>query len=182
MEFAMQLKTQFAGTATPVNVRVFSASWGGGGFSQALLDELNKADANDVLFVCAAGNNASNNDTTPFYPASYTAANLIAVAAATRNDTLASFSDYGKSSVHLGAPGVNIISTLPGSSYGYLSGTSMATPHVSGAAMLVLSKCSLNTASLKSTLLANVDVISALSGLTVTVGRLNAYKAIQSCA
>jgi subtilisin family serine protease len=181
MEFAIQAKAHFAGSGTPVNVRVFSASWGGGGPDQALLDEINSANTNDILFVAAAGNSASNNDTTPFYPASFSAPNLIAVAATTSTDTLASFSNYGKASVHLGAPGVNIISTLPGSAYGILSGTSMATPHVSGTAMLVLSKCSLNTAALKNALLANVDLVSGLSGLTVTGGRLNAYKALHSC-
>jgi len=182
MEFAVQAKAQFAATGTPVNVRVFSASWGGSGFSQALLDEINKANSSDVLFVAAAGNNGSNNDTSAFYPAAYNAQNLIAVAATTNTDSLASFSNYGKATVHLAAPGVNILSTVPGNSYGFLSGTSMATPHVSGTAMLVLSRCSLNTAALKNTLLANVDPIAALAGLTVTGGRLNAYKALNSCA
>jgi subtilisin family serine protease len=181
IEFALQAKAQFAGTATPVNVRVFSASWGGGGFSQALLDEINKANTNDVLFVAAAGNSGANIDTSPSYPASYSATNLIAVAATTTTDALASFSNYGKSSVHLGAPGVSIISTLPGSAYGFLSGTSMATPHVSGAAMLVLSKCSLNTAALKNALLTTVDLVPGLSTLTISGGRLNVYKAISSC-
>jgi subtilisin family serine protease len=182
IEFAIQVKTQFAGGSTPVNVRALSNSYGGGGFSQAFLDEINKANTNDILFVAAAGNNATNNDTTPTYPASYNAPNVIAVAATTSTDTLASFSNYGHASVHLGAPGVSVLSTLPGSSYGYLSGTSMATPHVTGAAMLILSACSINTAGVKSAILSNVDPLASLNGITVTGGRLNVNKAIRSCA
>jgi subtilisin family serine protease len=178
IEFGLQAKTIFGSGA---NLRVLSNSWGGSGFSGALLTEINNANTADVLFVVAAGNNASSDDTSPTYPASYTAANLVTVAATTNTDALASFSNYGKNTVHLGAPGLSILSTLPGGAYGYLSGTSMATPHVSGAAMLILSKCSLNTAALKNTLLANVDVISSLQNITVSGGRLNVFKALQSC-
>jgi subtilisin family serine protease len=179
IEFGLQAKTIFSSAA---NLRVLSNSWGGGGYMQSLYNEIAKANTADVLFVAAAGNNASNNNTTPSYPASYTNANVIAVAATTNTDGLASFSNYGSTSVHLGAPGVNILSTLPGSAYGYYSGTSMATPHVSGAAMLVLSKCSLNTAGLKNAILSNVDVVSSLQGITITGGRLNVNRAIRSCA
>ena len=183
IEFAIQTKAFFAGTSTPVNVRVLSNSWGGNGFSSSLLSEINKANSNDILFVAAAGNNARNNDTTPFYPASYSAPNVVAVAATDNTDTLASFSNYGASSVHLGAPGVDIYSTVPGGGYASYSGTSMATPHVSGAALLTLAACpSLNTAALKSALLNNVDAISTLAGKTITGGRLDVYKAIRSCA
>jgi serine protease len=164
-----------------VNVRVLSNSWGGGGFSQALLDEINKANTNDILFVAAAGNAASNNDTTPSYPASYSAPNIVAVAATDNNDGLASFSNYGAASVHLGAPGVDVLSAQPGNLYQYLSGTSMATPHVSGAAALILSKSTLTTAQLKSKLLSSVDAIPSLSGRTVTGGRLNVCKGIPGC-
>jgi hypothetical protein len=115
-----------------VNVRVLSNSWGGGGFSQALLDEINKANANDILFVAAAGNNGTNNDTTPHYPSSYNAPNMVAVAATDNQDGLASFSNFGATSVHLGAPGVNVLSTTRNNTYSYFSGTSMATPHVHG--------------------------------------------------
>jgi subtilisin family serine protease len=179
IEFALQAKQVFGGAA---NVRVLSNSYGGSGNSQSLLAEINTATAADVLFVAAAGNDSNNNDVTPEYPASYTTANVISVAATTSTDALASFSNYGATSVHLGAPGQNIISTVTNASYGYYSGTSMATPHVSGAAMLVLSRCSLNTANLKSTLLANVDVLPSLTGRTSTGGRLNVFKALQSCA
>jgi subtilisin family serine protease len=173
IDFAVQAK--IAGQ----NVRVLSNSWGGGGFSQALLDEINKANTNDILFVAAAGNASANNDVTANYPSNYNTPNMVAVAATDNNDALASFSNYGRTTVHLGAPGVDILSTQPGGLYQYLSGTSMATPHVAGAAALVLAaKPTLNTAGVKSALLNNVDPIPSLNGLTVTGGRLNAAKAV----
>src|SRR5437870_3130373 len=181
LEFAVQTKAAFAATGG-ANVRVLSNSWGGGAFSQALLDEINRANANDMLFVAAAGNSGTPNDLFPEYPASYNAPNVVAVAATDNTDSLAFFSNYGPSSVHLGAPGIDVLSTAVGSNYAYLSGTSMATPHVSGAALLVLSKCALNTASLKTLLLNNVDPIPSLTGLTATGGRLNVSKAIRACA
>jgi hypothetical protein len=161
---------------------VLSNSWGGGAFSQALLDEINKANTNNLLFVAAAGNSSLNNDVTPHYPSSYSAPNLISVAATDNTDALASFSNYGPTSVHLGAPGVNTLSTVTAAGYAYFSGTSMATPHVSGAAALVLSLCALNTASLKTNILNNVDPIPSLTGITTTGGRLNVNKAIRACA
>lgn len=179
IEFTIQAKQIFGANA---NVRVLSNSWGGGGFSQALLDEINKANANNMLFVAAAGNNGSNNDSAPFYPASYNAPNVVAVAATDNRDQIASFSNFGATSVDLGAPGVNVLSTTIGNTYSFFSGTSMATPHVSGAAALVLSVCSLDTAALKSNLLNNVDPIPALSGITVTGGRLNVDNAIRACS
>ena len=164
-----------------VNVRVLSNSWGGGGFSQALLDEINKAGANDILFVVAAGNNATNNDTTPSYPCSYHTANEICVAATDSHDGLASFSNYG-SSVDLAAPGQSILSTVPGGGYDTYSGTSMATPHVAGAAALALSTGYRSVASLKATLLAAIDPLASLSGLVATGGRLDVCKAIPACS
>ena len=178
IEFALQAKTVLGANA---NVRVFSNSWTGSGNSQSLLAEINRANTFDALFVVAAGNDSRNNDTTPTYPASYTAPNIIAVAATTSTDSLASFSNYGRNSVHLGAPGVNVLSTVRNAAYAYYSGTSMATPHVAGAAMLVLSSCTLNTAALKSVLLANVDPVASLASLTITGGRLNVNKAIRAC-
>lgn len=178
IEFAIQAKNAFAAAA---DVRVLSNSWGGGGFSQALLDEIKRAADNDMLFVVAAGNNGYDNDRSPFYPASYASPTVLAVAATDSNDALASFSNYGATSVQLGAPGVNILSTVLGGQYGYLSGTSMATPHVSGAAALVLSRCALDTAALKANLIEQVDLVPALNSVTVSGGRLNVNQALREC-
>lgn len=182
VEFAIQAKAAFGGASGIANVRVLSNSWGGGGFSQAFLDEITRANSSDMLFVAAAGNNGRDNDVTPFYPASYTSPNLIAVAATTQNDSLASFSNYGATSVHLGAPGLNILSTTRGDTYSSFSGTSMATPHLSGAALLILSACALDTAGLKTVIVSNVDLIPAMAGITTTGGRLNVNAAIRACA
>jgi len=180
IEFAIQAKKALGGGA---DVAVLSNSWGGGGYSQALLNAINSAEANGMLFVAAAGNAGTNNDVTPSYPASYRVANVIAVAATDNRDALASFSNYGPSSVHLGAPGVNIYSTVRNNGYGPSSGTSMAVPHVSGAAALLLAACpTLDTASLKSTILANTDPITALATKTVTGGRLNVGSAMNQCS
>lgn len=178
IEFTIQAKQIFGANA---NVRVLSNSWGGGGFSQSLLDAINLANANNMLFVAAAGNNGSNNDSFPFYPANYNAPNVVAVAATNNQDGIASFSNFGATTVDLGAPGVNILSTTINNTYSFFSGTSMAAPHVAGAAALVLSVCSLDTAALRSNLLGNVDAISSLAGKTVTGGRLNVNKALLAC-
>jgi serine protease len=117
--------------------KVLNNSYGGGGYDATMATAINNARAHGVIIVAAAGNDGTNNDTSPVYPANYAGDNLIAVAATDRNDRLATFSNYGHSTVDIAAPGVSIYSTLPGRRYGTYSGTSMATPHVTGALALV---------------------------------------------
>jgi len=176
--FARQAKQIFGAQA---NVRVLNNSWGGGGFSQAMLNEINAANQADMLFVAAAGNDNANNNLIPFYPANYNAPNVVSVAATTITDARSSFSNYGSSTVHLGAPGSNVYSTTLNNSYTYASGTSMASPHVAGAAALILSVCNLNTAGLKANILNNVDPIASMAGMTITGGRLDVNNSIQAC-
>lgn len=181
IEFAIQTKAAFSSSGG-ANVRVLSNSWGGGAYSQSLRDMIVRANTSEMLFVAAAGNSGSNNDAYPTYPANYDVANVVAVAAIDRFAQRAAFSNYGANTVHLGAPGVSILSTVRSNSYATFSGTSMATPHVSGAAALLLSACNLPTAtSLASAILTRVDPLASMSGVTRTGGRLNVNNAIRSC-
>jgi subtilisin family serine protease len=158
-----------------------SNSWGGGGYSQALYDTIKKAGTHPAnqLFVAAAGNSGVNTDSSPHYPSSYDLDNIISVAATDSNDALASFSNYGVKSVDLGAPGVGIWSTVPGNAYDSFSGTSMATPHVAGAAALLLSQYPSDLyGTLRERIYSNVTPISALTNKSVTGGRLNISNAM----
>lgn len=182
IDFLIQANAYFARTATPLNVRVMSASWTIGGPSYTLYQAIQRAHAADVLFVAAAGNQGVNTDINKQYPAGYDLPNIIAVAASDVNDNKPSFSNYGPTSVDLGAPGWYILSTTLGGAYGLKHGTSMATPHVSGVAALTLSKCQLSNLQLKDAILRNVDLVPGFAGISVSGGRLNAYKTLRSCA
>jgi hypothetical protein len=169
--------------ATHMGAQISNNSWGGGGYSQALYDAIQVAGEEGILFVAAAGNYSNNNDAYPSYPASYDLDNIIAVAATDHHDNLAGFSNYGLTTVDLGAPGVNIYSTMPNNNYSSLSGTSMAAPHVSGAISLLWAKCSkLTHTQVKQNILETVDNVPALSGKTVTGGRLNVFHALQKAS
>lgn len=167
-----------------LNIVATNNSWGGGGYSKALFDAIERANKANILFIAAAGNGGSdgvgdNNDTTPHYPASYTNANIIAVAAITKTGARSGFSNWGYKSVDIGAPGSAIVSTVPASNgsaaYGSYSGTSMATPHVSGAAALyAASHPGASAATIKAAILNSTIKTSSLNGKCVTGGRLNA--------
>ncbi|MBI4231006.1 MAG: choice-of-anchor D domain-containing protein [Planctomycetes bacterium] len=160
--------------AAALGVDVMNASWGSTEDSRALYDAI--AGGGGSLFVAAAGNDALDNDAVPHFPSNYDLPNVIAVAATDRHDLKADFSDWGATTVDLGAPGVDILSTIPGGGYGLASGTSMAAPHVSGVAALVRAAApGIEIAQMRQRLLDSVDPIPALSGITVSGGRLNAF-------
>ncbi len=159
--------------------RVLNNSWGGGGFSQALRDAIEFARERNAVFVAAAGNDGRDNDAAPEYPASYDLANILSIAASDRQDARASFSNFGKTSVDLAAPGVDILSTTPGNTYSIFSGTSMATPHASGVAALVLAQYPLATSrEVLIRMAGSVDPLPAFENTTSSGGRLNAAAAL----
>ena len=159
--------------------KITNNSWGGGGYSQSLKDAITAAQNAGVLFVAAAGNDGSNNDATPTYPASYDNANIISVAATTDRDALAYFSNHGSTSVDLGAPGVGILSTLPGKTYGRYGGTSMASPQVAGVASLIKSRHpEYGYGTIKAQILRYADKKASLRGKVATGGRLNAQASV----
>ena len=164
-----------------VNIVATNNSWGGGSYYYALYDEINRAKDSGILFIAAAGNNSNNNDANPSYPASYEVDNVISVAAIDSNGTLASFSNYGASTVDIAAPGVNIASTWFDGTYKYLSGTSMATPHVTGAvALLKAYSAGLTWDQIKSKILFFATPNAALINKVATSGELNVLGAIQN--
>lgn len=166
---------------TALGVDMTSNSWGGGGFSETMDAAIREAQDKDILFIAAAGNDTSDNDRDPHFPSSYEEDNVIAVAATDRADRIASFSSYGATSVDVGAPGVGILSTFPGGKFERLSGTSMATPHVTGVAALVKSVYPQATAGeIKARILNTSDPVAALSGKTLTGGRVNAFAALET--
>ena len=164
-----------------VNVRVISASWGSTIKSRAMEDVIRKAGDEGILFVAAAGNDHSDNDAKPHYPASYDLNNVISVAALDRNDELTSFSNWGATSVDVAAPGQQIVSTWLNHGFEERQGTSMATPFVAGVAALILStNTAISVDDLRTRLLISVDAVPALKGEVATGGRINAAKAVAS--
>lgn len=162
-----------------VNVRIISASWGSTAKSRALEDVIRKAYEEGILFVAAAGNSTSDNDRTPHYPSSYNLGNVVSVAALNRKDELASFSNYGAKSVHIAAPGEEILSTWLKNGFEEKKGTSMATPFVAGVAALVLAENpKMSVDDLRALLLKSVDPVPALKGKVSSGGRINAAKAV----
>ncbi len=158
---------------------IINASFGGDSFSQSEYNAIKRAQEKGLLFVAAAGNAGTDNDTDPVYPASYDLANIISVAATNRYDTLVSSSNYGRNSVDVAAPGAMIYSTSVGNSYEYRTGTSMAAPHVSGLAALIWSEdFTLTHNQVKDHILGGVDLKGSLSGFISTGGRINAYNSL----
>ena len=183
LDYLTDLKSRYQ-----INLVATNNSWGGGGFSQSLLNAINRGGNAGILFIAAAGNGGTdgvgdNNNTTPNYPSNYVCQSaygdcVIAVAAITSAGAKSSFSNYGATTVDLGAPGSAIVSTVPGkagaSGYASYSGTSMATPHVTGAAALYASTHPNATANeIKDAILNSVTPTASLSGRTATGGRLN---------
>lgn len=158
--------------------KVINGSFGGyGDLPLGILDAINACPG--ALFVFAAGNESNNNDGIPAWPCSLPAQNIVCVAATTQSDTLAGFSNFGANNVDLGAPGVDVLSTLPGNAYDSWAGTSMASPHVAGAAALVLAeRPALTPVELRRALILAADPKASLTGLVGSGGRLNVRRAL----
>lgn len=153
--------------------KILNNSWGGPGYSQALSDAITRAKNAGVLFVAAAGNESTDVDKSPSYPAAYTQDNVLTIAATDSNDLLASFSNWGLTQVDMGAPGVGITSSYIGARYGTMSGTSMATPHVAGsAAWLWAARPSATYGQIKQALMDGGYSLASLSNKTVSGRRL----------
>ena len=175
--------------------KVMNVSLGGYDFSNFVYEAIETANSAGVLFVASAGNGGidrigDNNDLTPHYPSSYNLPNIISVAATDQNDTRVSFSNYGLTSVHVAAPGVYVLSTIPQGLFSdfsdkeFFAGTSMAAPHVSGLAGLLYSyydgvhNTQFDNYQIRIAILWSVDVLPTLSGWIQTGGRINAYNAL----
>lgn len=185
IEFALQARQAFAATGD-ADIRVLNNSWSGGGYSQAMSDTIARAASAGMLFVVSAGNTGTNHEVTPVYPADYSGANVLTVAATDYRDQIWSSSDFGTSHVHVAAPGVLISSTAwsaadPAGAYGTQSGTSMATAYASGVAALVLAHCPYSVGTLRDALIRTAEPIQGLQTRVASGGRLDAAAAVRSC-
>jgi len=176
VDYMTDLKTRHG-----LNMVATNNSWGGGGFSQGLQDAIGRAGDAGILFIAAAGNSGDDNDTTASYPSNYPNANIVAVAALVKDGTLASYSQYGATTVDICAPGSAIVSTVPArskgsvvSAYASYNGTSMATPHVAGAAALYKStRPGATAADVKAAIMDSAVPTASCNGKVVSNGRLN---------
>jgi len=176
VKYATRMRRDFG-----ANVVAINASWGGETRSTALANAIAAAGRAGILFVTAAGNESSNNDRTPSYPANLSDDSVIAVAATNHSNRLAAFSNYGSTTVDLAAPGVGILSTVPGGGYASFSGTSMATPYVTGTvALMAAANPRATAAEIRSALLSTVTPVAALSGKVATGGLLDAAAAVRA--
>ena len=172
--------------ARGVNVRLTNNSWGGAEYSAALDRAIRDGGDAGMLFVAAAGNGGADqlgddNDLTPFHPASSDAPNVVSVAASDNRDALGRLSNYGAAGVDLAAPGMLVMSTLPNNNYGFISGTSMAAPHVSAVAAMAFGMHGDATWQLvHAALLGGADRVTAMAGKTVSGGRLNALGTLRA--
>ena len=163
-----------------VGAKISSNSWGGGGYSAAMEEAIQRNKEDGILFIAAAGNSGTNNDTRAHYPSSYPLDNVLAIAATDNKDNLAGFSCFGVEGVDVAAPGVNILSSIPGQGHKKYSGTSMATPHVSGVAALVASTYpEADYTYIKNRILNGSDPVASLKGKVATGARINAYNAVE---
>ncbi len=159
--------------------RVLSNSWGGGPKNMALKEAIEYANKKNVLFVAAAGNSKSNNDSKSFYPANYNIANIIAVGSIGKKGSRSWFTNYGREKVHVMAPGSGIYSTVRKNKYSSKSGTSMATPHVAGIAGLLISEFpNITVTEIKERLIKGSIVNGKLDRYSQSKGYVDAYNAL----
>lgn len=178
IDYYTDLKTNYG-----VNIKATNNSWGGGGFSETLRAAIQSGGDAGILFIAASGNDGADADVSPMYPAAYDLDVIVSVASTDRNDDLSVFavgaSNYGATTVDLGAPGSAILSTIPGNAYAAYSGTSMASPHVAGAAALLWSiNPEITPLEMKTILMDSGDELTALDGKTVSGKRLNLVNAL----
>ncbi len=173
LEYLVDLATR---KNNPVKIVASNNSWSGGPFSRALYDAILDMRNAGILFMAAASNDRTNNDLVLIFPANFDLSNIISVAATDENDNLATFSNYGRYSVHVAAPGVKILSTFPQNRYGVLSGTSMAAPFVTGLAGLIKSaNPALTWMQIKNLIISGGQRINGLQGSIISERRLRAW-------